>query len=405
MLRLKLRSMVLAALATAALAAPASAAVPCRNNTGSFEHWLDGFKQEAAAQGISRATISAALDGMAFDQAIINRDHGQGVFQQSFLQFSDRMVSRDRLQTGPRLVQKHASLFARIEQQYGVPAPVLVAFWGLESDFGSNNGRYPILRAVATLAYDCRRPEFFRTQLFDALRIMERGDLTPGEMIGDWAGELGPMQFTPSDYYKYAVDFDGDGRRDLVRSVPDTLASAANFLVGLGWRRGEPWLQEVRVPAELPWEEADLSVKHPRSQWVRWGVTLADGKPLPADNLPASLLLPMGRFGPAFLAYPNFQAFLGWNSAFVYATTAAYLATRLAGAPPIHRGSGTVVPLSTSQMLELQQLLARRGYLSGQVDGKLGLTTRAAVRQAQIKLGIPADSYPTMELINRLRGL
>jgi lytic murein transglycosylase len=405
MLRLRLRPIVLAVLAAAALAAPAGAAVPCRNNTGSFERWLDGFKQEAAAQGISRATISAALDGMTFDQAIINRDHGQGVFQQSFLQFSDRMVSRDRLQTGPRLMQKHAALFGRIEQQYGVPAAVLVAFWGLESDFGSNNGRYPILRAVATLAYDCRRPEFFRTQLFDALRIIERGDLTPGEMIGDWAGELGPMQFTPSDYHKYAVDFDGDGRRDLVRSVPDTLASAANFLVGLGWRRGEPWLQEVRVPAELPWEEADLAVKHPRSKWGGWGVTLADGRPLPADNLPASLLLPMGRFGPAFLAYPNFQAFLGWNSAFVYATTAAYLATRLSGAPPIHRGSGSVVPLNTSQMLELQQLLARRGYLSGQVDGKLGLTTRAAVRQAQVKLGMPADSYPTVELINRLRGL
>jgi lytic murein transglycosylase len=405
MLRLRLRPIVLAVLAAAALAAPAGAAVPCRNSTGSFERWLDGFKQEAAAQGISRATISAALDGMTFDQAIINRDHGQGVFQQSFLQFSDRMVSRDRLQTGPRLMQKHAALFARIEQQYGVPAQVLVAFWGLESDFGTNNGKYPIIRAVATLAYDCRRPEFFRTQLFDVLRIIERGDLTPGEMIGDWAGELGPMQFTPSDYHKYAVDFDGDGRRDLVRSVPDTLASAANFLVGLGWRRGEPWLQEVRVPAELPWEEADLSVKHPRSKWGSWGVTLADGRPLPADNLPASLLLPMGRFGPAFLAYPNFQAFLGWNSAFVYATTAAYLATRLSGAPPIHRGSGNVVPLNTSQMFELQQLLARRGYLSGQVDGKLGLTTRAAVRQAQVKLGIPADSYPTVELINRLRGL
>ena len=224
-------------------------------------------------------------------------------------------------------------------------------------------------------------------------------------MIGDWAGELGPMQFTPSDYHKYAVDFDGDGRRDLVRSVPDTLASAANFLVGLGWRRGEPWLQEVRVPAELPWQEADLSIKHPRSQWGRWGVTLADGRPLPADDLPASLLLPMGRFGPTFLAYPNFQAFLGWNSAFVYATTAAYLANRLAGAPPIHRGNGTVVPLNSPQMLELQQLLARRGYLSGQLDGKLGLITRAAVKQAQLKLGMPADSYPTLELINRLRGL
>src|SRR5262249_38237435 len=164
-------------------------------------------------------------------------------------------------------------------------------------------------------------------------------------------------------------------------------------------------VEEVRVPGGVAWEEADPPIQPPGSQWGQWGLALADGRPLPADSLPASLLLPMGRFGPAFLAYPNFQAFLGWNSAFVYATTAAYLATRLAGAPPIHRGSGTVVPLSTSQMLELQQLLARRGYLSGQVDGKLGLTTRAAVRQAQVKLGMPADSYPTIELIHRLRGL
>src|SRR3984893_629558 len=296
MLRLTIRSIALAALAIAAIAAPALA-VPCRNNTGSFERWLDGFKQEAAPQGISRTTISAALDGMGFDQAIINRDHGQGVFQQSFLQFSDRMVSRDRLTTGPPLMQKHAALFARIEQQYGVPAPVLVAFWGLESDFGSNNGKYPILRAVATLAYDCRRPEFFRTQLIDALRIIQRGDLRAGEMIGDWAGELGPLQFTPSDYYKYADAFDGDGRRDLIHSVPDLLASGANFLAGLGWKRGEPWLEEVRAGTSVPWDQASLPTKHPRSQWANWGVSYADGRPLPADDLAASLLLPMGRLG------------------------------------------------------------------------------------------------------------
>ncbi|SRR6266545_2701555 len=401
---LKLRSITLAALTAVAISTSALA-VPCRNNTGSFERWLDGFKQEAATQGISPATISAALEGMVFDQAIINRDHGQGVFQQTFLQFSDRMVSRDRLQQGARLMQKHAGLFASIEQKYGVPPPVLVSFWGLESDFGTNNGKYPILRAVTSLAYDCRRPEFFRAQLIDALRIIERGDLRPSEMIGDWAGELGGMQFTPSDYYKYGVDFDGDGRRDLVHSVPDMLASAANFLVGLGWRRGEPWLQEVRIPAELPWEQADLAVKHPRSQWARWGVTLPDGRPLPADNMPASLLLLMGRFGPAFLAYPNFQAYLGWNQALVYATTAAYLATRIAGAPPIHRGNGAVVALPAPQILELQQLLAKHGYEVGKFDGKLGLTTRASIRQAQLKLGLPADSYPTVELINRLRGL
>src|SRR5207302_4545174 len=296
------------------------AAAPCQTS-GSFERWLDGVRQEASAQGLSSTTL-AALNGLAFDPGVVRRDRGQGVFQQSFLQFSDRIVAAYRLQQGGAMIKRHADLFARIERQYGVPAPVIVAFWGLESDYGTNNGRYPILRAVATLAYDCRRPQFFREQLIDALRIIQRGDLRAGEMIGDWAGELGPLQFTPSDYYKYAVDFDGDGRRDLIHSVPDLLASGANFLAGLGWKRGEPWLEEVRAGPNVPWDQASLSTKHPRAQWASWGVTYADGRPLPADDLPASLLLPMGRLGPAFLAYDNFQAYLGWNASLVYSTTA-----------------------------------------------------------------------------------
>jgi lytic murein transglycosylase len=390
----------LAVLGAVAPTGPASAA-SCQ--TQSFERWLEGVRQEAAAQGVS-ATGLAALNGLTFDPAVVRRDHGQGVFQQSFLQFSDRMAAGYRIQGGIAMIKRHADLFARIEKQYGVPAPVITAFWALESDFGTNNGKYPILRAVATLAYDCRRPQFFRTQLIDALRIVQRGDLRASEMIGDWAGELGPLQFTPSDYYKYAVDFDGDGRRDLIHSVPDLLASGANFLAGLGWKRGEPWLQEVRVGTSVPWEQADLSIKHPRSQWAGWGVTYADGRPLPADDLPASLLLPMGRLGPAFLAYNNFQAYLGWNASLVYSTTAAYLATRIAGAPPLHRGSPNIPMLASAQILELQQQLLRHGFSTAPPDGKFGLTTRAGVRAAQVKLGLPADSYPTAELIERLRA-
>ncbi|MGA2126017.1 MAG: lytic murein transglycosylase [Xanthobacteraceae bacterium] len=388
-------------LLTATLGGQAAAA-GCQNG-GSFERWLDSVKQEAVAQGISRQTLASALPQMTYDAGIVRRDHGQGVFQQNFLQFSDRMVSRDRLSRGPQMMQRHAALFAKVEKQYGVPPQVLTAFWALESDFGADNGKFSILRAVTTLAYDCRRPDFFRTQLFDALRILERGDLTISEMIGDWAGELGPLQFTPSDYYKYAVDFDGDGRRDLVNSVPDLLASGANFLVGLGWKRGEPWLEEVRVPDNLPWEQADLAIQQPRSQWVAWGVRAAHGAALPADSLPASLLLPMGRLGPAFLAYNNFKAFLGWNSAMVYSTTAAYLATRLTGAPPVGRGSGGVVNLDPAVIREMQQLLVRHGFAKIDADGKLGLSTRAGVKAAQMKLGLPADSYPTAELVARLR--
>jgi lytic murein transglycosylase len=387
----------------AVIAGPALAA-SCHNG-GSYEQWLAQFKKDAAAQGISQKVIAAAAPSMTFDAAIIRRDHGQAVFQQTFLQFSDRMVGGGRIPNGLAKIKQHAATFAAVEKKYGVPAPVLTAFWGLESDFGANFGNYNILSAIATLAYDCRRPDFFRTQLFDALRIIERGDQTVDSMIGDWAGEFGGLQFTASDYLKNAVDFDGDGRRDLINSIPDTLASGANFLVSLGWQRGQPWLQEVHVPANLPWQEADLTIQHPRSQWVAWGVKPAYGA-LPSDNLPASMILPMGRHGPAFLAYPNFKAFLGWNSAYVYSTTVAYFATRLDGAPAMSRtGAATVVALSSEQMMTLQRLLIKQGYEGvGDVDGKFGAGTRAAVKKAQMKLGLPADSYPTAELIERLGG-
>ena len=373
------------------------------HDSGSYERWLEAFKKDALAQGISARVIAEASPAMTFDPAIIRRDHGQGVFQQTFLQFADRMVGGPRIPNGVAKMKQHAATFAAVEKKYGVPRQVLTAFWGLESDFGANFGNYKILSALATLAYDCRRPDFFRTQLLAALRIIERGDLRVSDMIGDWAGEFGGLQFTAADYDKNAVDFDGDGRRDLIHSIPDTLASGANFLVSLGWHRGEPWLQEVHVPPNLPWQECDLNITHPRSQWVAWGVKPAYGS-LPADDVPASMILPMGRHGPAFLAYRNFQAFLGWNSAMVYSTTVAYFATRLAGAPPFdHAGAKNVVPLTTAQMMDLQRLLNEHGYKVGDIDGKLGAGTRSAVRLAQMKAGLPADSYPTAELVERLR--
>jgi lytic murein transglycosylase len=264
-------------------------------------------------------------------------------------------------------------------------------------------GNYHSLSAIASLAYDCRRSDRFRAQLFDALRLIDRGDLAPDDMIGSWAGELGQTQMMPSEYFKYAVDFDGDGKRDLVHSVPDVLASTASYLAGLGWKRGEPWLTEVRVPGNLQWDQADLSVALPRAKWAASGVTLADGRPLPADNLAASLLLPMGRFGPAFLVYPNFQVYLQWNNSLVYSTTAAYLATRIAGATPLHPGTPPPA-LSFQDVKEMQGLLAHAGYDVGAVDGFLGLKSRQAVRTVQMKYGLPADSYPTSELLGRLRG-
>jgi lytic murein transglycosylase len=384
------------------LASPAAQAAPCRTS-GSYDAWLAGLEREAMAQGISQRTIAAAAPALTYDQHIVNIDRGQRVFTQTFLEFSDRMAAAYRIQRGQALIKANAPTFARIEQQYGVPAPVIVSFWALESDFGANMGNYHSLSAIASLAYDCRRGDKFRAQLLDALRLIDRGDLAADEMIGSWAGELGQTQMMPSEYFKYAVDYDGNGRRDLIHSVPDVLASTANYLLGLGWKRGEPWLSEVRVPANMPWAQADLSISLPRAKWAGYGVTLADGRPLTADNLPASLLLPMGRLGPAFLAYQNFQVYLQWNNSLVYSTTAAYLATRIAGAPALIRGTPPPA-LPFKDVKDMQAMLARAGYDVGTVDGFLGLKTRQAVKAMQAKYGLPADSYPTAELLAHMRG-
>jgi lytic murein transglycosylase len=388
--------------AALALAAPAALAAGCQKEAN-FDAWLAGVKQEAAADGVSRRTIDSALAGVAFDQGVVKKDRAQGVFTQTFLEFSDRMVAGYRLTQGAANIAKNKAVFARIEKQFGVPAPVIVSFWGLETDFGANTGNLPTLTSLATLAYDCRRPDVFRPQLIDALKIIERGDLTPERMRGPWAGELGQLQFLPSHYLEFGVDYDGDGHVDLLKSVPDVLASGANLLMHHGWQRGQPWLQEVSVPAELPWEQADIAIKLPVKQWAQWGVKTAAGQPLKDSGVPASLLLPMGRNGPAFLAYPNFDVYLQWNSSLVYSTTAAYFATRLAGAPKVGRGQGAE-PVSFAELKELQKLLAARGYDVGKIDGIIGAQTRAAIKDMQQKFGLPPDSYPSPELLARLRG-
>jgi lytic murein transglycosylase len=394
---------LLGAALTAGLSGAAFAAPRCQN-TANFDHWLAQFKKDALAQGISPKVLAAASPELTFDESVIKRDSGQSVFQRTFLDFAKRLLAGARIPNGVAKMKEHHALFARIEKTYGVPAEVITAVWGLESDYGALFGKFKILPSLTTLAYDCRRGDHFRPELMDALRIIQRGDQRLDEMSGNWAGEFGGMQFTPTNYIKYGVDFDGDGRRDLIKSTPDTLASAANYLKSIGWRRGEPWLQEVTVPANMPWQEADLDIQHPRSQWIAWGVKAAHGS-LPKDTMPAALILPMGRLGPAFLAYPNFKVFIDWNSAYVYSTTVAYFATRLGGAPPVSEDGATKVQLlTTEQMMELQRLLQKRGYDVGEIDGRLGSGTRKAVRKEQVKFKLPADSWPTAELIAKMQG-
>ena len=381
----------------------AAAQATCRN-TGNFDAWLTKFKQEAEAQGISRAALAAASPYLVLDQRIINIDRGQKFFAQDFLQFSDKMLAGGRIAGGQAQIKKHAATFAREEKEFGVPAAVITGFWGLESDFGANQGKDQSIKSLATLAYDCRRSDMFRGHLFDSLRLLERGDLTAPEMIGSWAGELGQTQMMPSEYLKNAVDYDADGKRNLIKSAADVIGSTGNYLVSLGWKRDQPWLQEVHVSQNVPWDQADLTIQHPRSQWAKWGVAYPGGRALPADALPASLLLPMGRFGPAFLAYDNFQVYLKWNNSLVYSTTAAYYATRIAGAPAIARTTGPVPTVTAEEVREIQQILTRMGFDVGTADGKVGVATRAAIKKMQMKYGLPADSYPSPELLARLRA-
>jgi lytic murein transglycosylase len=383
---------------------PSPRAASCHNGEN-FERFLAGLKQQAAAQGVSQSAIAEASPYLVFDQGIVNRDRGQRVFGQLFTEFSGRMAAPYRMQNGQQHIRTHAAAFARAEKEYGVPAAVIAAFWGLESDFGANMGNLPVLRSLVSLAYDCRRSERFVGETIAALKVIDRGDLSPDEMIGSWAGELGQTQFLPTHYVTYGVDYDGDGRRNLLSSAPDVIGSTANYIAtGLKWRRGEPWLEEVRAPANFPWEQADLTVQMPRAKFLQLGVSYADGRPLPNDELPASLLLPMGRNGPAFLAYANFAAFTEWNNSLIYSTTAAYLATRIAGAPPMRRPAAAVAQLPFNEIKEMQQLLVRAGFDVGKVDGVLGQQSRTAVKAMQVKYGLPADSWPTAELLSRMRG-
>jgi lytic murein transglycosylase len=397
---------ILLVLLSGAQPASAQRGASCHNGA-SFDRFLADLKQQAVAAGVSQRALAEASPGMIYDQGIVNRDRGQRVFGQVFTEFAGRMAAPYRMQQGQARIKTYAAAFARAEKEYGVPPAVIAAFWGLESDFGANMGNLPTLRSLVSLAYDCRRSQMFANETIAALKIIDRGDLAPTEMVGSWAGELGQTQFLPTHYFNYAVDYDGDGRRNLLRSPADVIGSTANYIAtGLKWRRGEPWLQEVRVPAasDFPWDQADLTIQLPRMRWAQFGVTYADGKALQNDELKASLLLPMGRTGPAFLAYPNFAAYTEWNNSLIYSTTAGYLATRIAGSPPMRRPAAPVAQLPFNELREMQQLLVKAGFNVGKVDGVMGQQSRSAVKAMQVKYGLPADSWPTAELLARMRG-
>lgn len=366
---------------------------------GSFSSFVSGLKSEAQAKGHSETNVDAFFRGVAQDQRTLRADRAQGVFKIPFTEFARRVISQNRMDNGRRNAERHDAVFDLAEAKFGVPRGVLLALWALETDFGAVQGDFNTLNSLVTLAHDCRRPDLFRPQVFAALELYEAGDFDPARTTGAWAGEIGMVQMLPEDILTKGIDGDGDGHVYLKTSVPDALLSGANMLSGLGWRKGEPWLQEVTVPADLNWAETGLEARKSGRQWARLGVTPRWGEI--SGGLEAALILPQGRNGPAFLAYPNFDVFFEWNQSFVYVTTAAYFATRLSGAPVFDAGTPDQ-GLSDAQMKQLQQKLAARGYNVGKIDGILGARTRAAVRAEQQRLDLPADAWPTPALLGKL---
>ena len=380
-------------------ASPALAQAPACG--GNFAQFLEGVKAEAIAKGVSADVAQAALRGVSVDNKVLSRDRAQGVFRQTFLEFSRRSVSANRMQVGASKMKQFGDVFARAEAEYGVPAAVITAFWGLETDFGAVQGDFNTMNALATLAHDCRRPELFRPQLLAAIEMVGHGDLDPAGTTGAWAGEIGQVQMLPRDIIAHGIDGDGDGHVNLKTSSPDAILTAAKHINALGWRAGEPWLAEVSLPdGSFPYEKSGLGQGMTMGDWTALGVSFPNGAPT-AQNLPADLLLPQGRNGPAFLAFPNFAIYLEWNQSFIYTVSAAYFATRLAGAKPYDAGNPGD-GLGDVAMKQLQQKLADLGHDVGKVDGILGAGTRAAVRAEQMRLGLPADGWPDQDLLNRL---
>lgn len=379
------------------LAAAASAKTPCG---GDFNGFVNDMKKEAIAKGHSKKNVDSFFANVRQDPRTLRADRSQGVFKKSFADFSRAVISQNRMDHGRKNAKKWNSVFNQMEQQYGVSRGVLLAFWALETDYGAVQGDFNTLNSLVTLSHDCRRPSLFRPQVFAALELYESGNFSPTKTKGAWAGEIGMVQMLPEDIIKNGIDGDGDGKVSLKTSPPDALLSGANMLRDLGWQPNQPWLQEIVVPSNLDWSKTGLDKSFKVSDWKRMGVKGRSSN-LGPNNLKASVLLPMGRKGPAFLAYPNFHVYFEWNKSFVYVTTAAYFATRLEGAPVYNLGSPDP-SLSDSNMKSLQKKLTARGRDVGKIDGILGAKTRKAVQQEQIRLGLPADAWPTVELLNKL---
>ncbi|MEZ5750605.1 MAG: lytic murein transglycosylase [Paracoccaceae bacterium] len=393
-----MKRIVLAGVLSAVLAVPAMAqSVPCG---GSWSTFIRDLQAEAVRGGLPQDVADRFFRRLQQNQTVLSRDRGQGFFQRPFVDFSRRLISQNRLDRARQLLNRESALFQRLQRDYGISPGVMLAFLAFETDFGSVQGDINTADALATLAHDCRRPEIFRPQILALAELYRRGDIDPTTTQGAWAGEIGMVQMLPRDILNLGVDGDGDGHVDLRRSLADAVLSGAALLRHHGWRPNEPWLIEVTIPRDLELSQTGLRTELSVSEWARQGVQ-ARGVSMPSGSLRASVILPQGRNGPAFMIFNNFRVLFEWNQSFTYVVTAGYFATRIEGAPVYDAGNPDN-GLDQNQMRDLQRRLQARGFNVGAIDGILGAGTRAAVQDTQRQLGLPADGWPTQELLRRL---
>ncbi|UCB53714.1 MAG: lytic murein transglycosylase [Thiotrichales bacterium] len=360
-----------------------------------FDRCIGELQARARSENLPAQVIDEVLGNLKQQPRVIELDRSQPEFTRTFADYYFRRVTDERIAQGKKLLQAYDEFLTDLTAKYGVPGRYLVAFWGLETNFGSYLGRMPTLDCLATLACDQRRSEFFTDELMQALALMERESLTPAEMHGSWAGAMGHTQFMPSAYWRYATDGDGDGRVNLWRSERDALASGANYLANIGWENGQRWGREVLLPEDFPYASTGLESRKPLSYWRSLGVRFANGSHIPHVDMEASVLVPAGHAGPAFMVYPNFAVILQWNRSEYYALAVGLLADRIIGAGPLVRPPSTEeTALSRNTVVAMQRQLNHLGFDVGEVDGVMGSMTQSALRQFQASVGMIADGYP-----------
>ncbi|WP_120981265.1 lytic murein transglycosylase [Ruegeria conchae] len=369
-----------------------------------FQAWLGAFRERARAQGISARTLDRALAGVTYDSNIIKRDRNQAEFSKPIWEYLDSAVSKTRISNGRAGLDRHRETLTRIEAQYGVEKEVVTAIWGLETSFGTYRGGKQTIRSLATLAFDARRASFFESQLIAALQILQSGDVDAVNMVGSWAGAMGHTQFMPTSFLDHAVDFDGDGRRDIWSDDPtDALASAAAYLAKHGWTKGQPWGVEVKLPSGFDYADARRDVTLMPSEWAARGVLAHTGQVV-SDYGKAAILLPAGGRGVALMIFDNFKVIEAYNGADAYVIGIGHLSDRLAGGAPFQaewpRGDRV---LSFTEKKELQRRLTQAGFDTQGIDGRTGPNTINAVRAFQVAQGLVPDGYPSLSLLERMR--